>query len=77
MSWILKEKWFWLIILLAALIFTVPFIVVYLVLFLPPIWGPMVATVTIVVLWGVVSGYKDWLTAKRKEEEEKKSREFS
>jgi hypothetical protein len=76
MSWILKEKWFWLIILLAALIFTVPFIVVYLVLFLPPIWGPMVATIIIVVLWGVVSGYKDWLTAKRKEEE-KKSREFS
>jgi len=77
MSWVLKEKWFWLIILSVVLIFTVPFIVIYFILFLPPIWGPLVATIIIIVLWGVVSGYKDWLIARRKEEEEKKRREFS
>jgi hypothetical protein len=27
------------------------------------------ATISIVVLWGVVSGYKDWLVSKRKEAE--------
>jgi hypothetical protein len=29
----------------------------------------VVATISIIVLWGIFSGYKDWVIAKRKEEE--------
>lgn len=67
-----KEKWFWFIVFLVVLIVTVPFIVIYIILLLPPIWGPGLATVALLIVWAVASGYKDWVVAKRKEEEEKK-----
>jgi len=72
MSKVLKENWFWLIILLVALIVAVPFVVIYLVFLLPPIWGPALFMVALMVVWALVSGYKDWVIAKRKEEEEKR-----
>jgi hypothetical protein len=72
MAKVLKANWFWLIILSVALIVTVPFIVIYLVLLSPPIWGPALFMVALIVVWALVSGYKDWITAKRKEEEEKR-----
>jgi len=72
MSKVWKENWFWFIILLVSLIVTVPFIVIYLVLLLPPIWGPALFMVALIIIWGLVSGYKDWVIAKRKEEEEKR-----
>jgi type VI protein secretion system component VasK len=68
---VFKERWFWLIILFATIIVTVPFIVIYFVLLLPPIWGPAFFMVGLVIVWALVSGYKDWATARRKEEEEK------
>lgn len=71
MSKVLKENWFWLIVVLVAVIVTVPFVVIYLVFLLPPIWGPAAFMVVLIVVWALVSGYKDWVTAKRKEEEEK------
>lgn len=45
-----------------------PLIVVWLVLQLSPELR-LVATIVIIVVWGVVSGYKDWIISKRKEEE--------
>lgn len=72
MSDILKDRWYWYIVLLVAAIVIVPFIAVYIVLLLPAIWGPAFFMVGLVIIWGVVSGYKDWVTARRKEEEEKR-----
>jgi hypothetical protein len=68
---VFKQHWLWLIVIFATIIVTVPFIVIYLVLLLPPIWGPVFFMIALIIVWGVVSGYKDWVTAKRKEEEEK------
>jgi Kef-type K+ transport system membrane component KefB len=69
---VLRENWLWLIVLFVTIIITVPFIVIYLVLLLPPIWGPALFMVALMILWAFVSGYKDWVTARRKEEEEKR-----
>ena len=69
---VFRERWFWLIIIFAMLVVTVPFVVIYLVLLLPPIWGPVFFTIGLIIVWAFVSGYKDWVTAKRKEEEEKR-----
>ena len=68
---VFKEHWFWLIVIFAMIIVTVPFVVIYFVLLLPPIWGPLFFTAALIIVWGVVSGYKDWVIAKRKEEEER------
>lgn len=68
---VFKQNWFWLMVLFVTIIVTVPFIVIYAVLLLPPIWGPAFFMVALIVVWALVSGYKDWVTAKRKEEEEK------
>jgi hypothetical protein len=38
-----KEKWFWFIVFMVVLIVTVPFIVIYFIFLLPPIWGPALA----------------------------------
>jgi len=75
-----KESWLWLIILVIVLVATVPFIVIYMIAYLAtalPIWGPATAMVVLLLLWAVVSGYKDWVLARRKEEEEKKQRSIS
>jgi uncharacterized membrane protein YhaH (DUF805 family) len=72
LSGVLKDRWYWYIVLLVAVIVIVPFIVIYLVLLLPAIWGPAFFMVSLVIVWAVVSGYKDWVTARRKEDEEKK-----
>jgi hypothetical protein len=53
-----------------ALIVTVPFLVVWGILYLPPM-GALAATIGIIILWGVASGYKDWVVSKRRELEEK------
>ena len=68
---VFKQNWFWLMVIFVTIILTVPFIVIYVVLLLPPIWGPALFMVALIVVWALVGGYKDWVTAKRKEEEEK------
>jgi hypothetical protein len=73
MSKVLRTNWFWYIVLFVVLIVTVPFAVIYLVLLLPPIWGPASFMVGLIIVWALVSGYKDWVTARRKEEQEKGS----
>jgi len=62
------SKWTWIIIASVILILVIPLIVVWTILQLSPELR-LVATISIIVLWGVVSGYKDWIIAKRKEGE--------
>jgi len=68
LTWILSEKWLWIILLAVILIFTVPLVVVWVILNLPSEMRLFV-TILIVISWGVVAGYKDWIIGKRKEEE--------
>jgi hypothetical protein len=64
MSEILKEKWLWIIILSLILITVGSFLIVYLILILP---FPLntILFVGLLILWGVVSGYKEWLKKER------------
>jgi len=68
LTWILSEKWLWIIALAIILICTVPLVVVWVILNLPSEMRLFV-TILIVIGWGVVAGYKDWIINKRKEEE--------
>lgn len=72
MSWILSEEWLWIIILALAAILVLPFVIIWVVLLLPAELK-ILATVFIVVGWGVAAGYKDWLVTRRREEESKSS----
>jgi hypothetical protein len=67
MSWILKERWFWLIVVSAMLIVTLPFLILILILNLPPILS-FVTLILLLIAWGIVAGYRDWLRDKGKEE---------
>jgi len=68
MSEVLSNKWLWFTILSAVLVLVLPLVVVWFILQVSPELR-VVATIAIVVLWGVVSGYKDWIVAKRREAE--------
>ena len=67
LAWIFKEKWFWIIFLAMVSIILVPFIFVTIILGMPPILR-VVATVLLVVCWGVAGAYKDWMKEKREQE---------
>lgn len=71
MSWILSEEWFWIIVLAFMAILIGPLVVVWIVLALPAELK-VVATILIVVGWGVAAGYKDWIQDKRREEEKRR-----
>ena len=64
------DAWFVVTILSVTLVIVLPLIVVWFVLQVSPELR-LIATVLIIVLWGVVSGYKDWIISKRKEAKEK------
>lgn len=66
----LKERWFWYIVLALTLIIGSPLLIIWVIINLPPIFQ-LLATIILVVLWGVAAGYKDWVIEKRKEEEKK------
>ncbi len=69
--WVVKEKWFWIIVIAVILVLVLPLAIIFLVLNLPPTVRMMV-TIAIIIGWGVVAGYKDWLISKRQAEEKKK-----
>lgn len=48
------------------LVITVPLAVIIIILNLPP-EGRLIAMFLIVIGWGMVAGYKEWVTSKRKE----------
>jgi hypothetical protein len=68
MSKIVFEKWFWITVVSALLIVVLPLIIVWSILTLPAELR-IVATVGLVILWGVFSGYKDWLQSQQKKEQ--------
>lgn len=65
---IIKTKLLWIIILSAIAIIVLPLVVIWFLLVLPDIIK-VIATFLIVICWGIAAGYKDWILAKRKEEE--------
>ena len=65
---ILTEKWLWIIILGIIAIIAIPLVVVWIILNLPPVLR-LVATVFIIIGWGIAAGYRDWVMSKRREEE--------
>ncbi|MCJ7423328.1 hypothetical protein MUP01_03560 [Candidatus Bathyarchaeota archaeon] len=69
MSESVLDRWFVIIVLAVILIIVTPLLVVLVILQLPS-WLALVATISIIVLWGVVSGYKDWIMSRRRESEE-------
>jgi hypothetical protein len=50
------------------MVFTLPVVVVWFILTLPTEMK-FLSTILIIVGWGVAAGYKDWILAKRREEE--------
>jgi glucan phosphoethanolaminetransferase (alkaline phosphatase superfamily) len=69
MGSILTQKWLWMIIFSLILIVVFPFLLVLLILSLPPPYNA-VATVLLVIGWGVAAGYKDWIMSKEGEKEQ-------
>ena len=64
------DVWFFIIVISVTLVISVPLFVVWFVLQLSPELR-LAATIVIIIVWGIVSGYKYWIIAKQKEEEEK------
>jgi hypothetical protein len=71
MAWILSEEWLWVIIIVLIAILVGPLLIIWLVIALPAELK-LVATLFIIIGWGIASGYKDWLVAARREEEKKR-----
>ena len=63
------SRWLWIIVISVVLIISVPLLVIWAILNLPP-YLRLFATIALVILWGIASGYKDWVASKRKETEE-------
>ncbi len=74
MSWIFSEEWLWIVVVALAAILVLPILIVWVILSLPD-YMKVVATVLIVVGWGFAAGYKDWLVAKRREDEKSRPAE--
>jgi len=67
---IINDKWFWFTVLSVIAIVVLPLIVVLFLIQLPNELK-LVSMIGLIVIWGVVSGYKDWVIARRKETEER------
>jgi hypothetical protein len=70
MAWLLKERWMWIVIVSIILVLAMPLIIIWMISNLPPTLR-LVLTVAIILTWGIVAGYKDWLIARRQEENKK------
>lgn len=64
---LLLSKWLWITIFGGIACLLLGFVVVYVILVLPPPWRGL-SMIGIVIGWGVVSGYKDWRLYRSKEE---------
>ncbi len=64
MTWVLGERWLWTIIIVLFAILIGPLLIIEFIFVLP---GDLkaVATILIVVFWGVFAGYRDWLKERR------------
>ncbi len=68
MSDILTERWLWIIIFVIFLVIATPLAVVWIILNLPFPYNT-IATVLLVILWGVAAGYREWIIEQRKQRE--------
>jgi len=66
LAWLFRERWFWIVFLALVTIILAPFIVVSVILSLPPIFR-LVSMIVLVVCWGVAGAYKEWTKSKREE----------
>lgn len=65
------DKWVLITLIAAVAVIVIPLIVIWIMLQLPSEFA-LIATILLIILWGVASGYKDWVMSKRREEENKK-----
>jgi len=65
---VIFDKWTWITILSVFLVIAGPLVIIWGVLNLPADLR-IIATICIIILWGVISGYKDWVVSKRREKE--------
>lgn len=68
-SSILRSKYFWVIVIAGILVTLTPFLLVLAIAWLPSPFNAL-ATIGIVIAWGVVAAYKDWILSKIKESEQ-------
>lgn len=64
---ILTSKWYWIIVSIGIAVFLTPYILVLVILYLPSPFNAIM-TIGIIIAWGIVAGYKDWIISKKKEE---------
>jgi len=70
LDWLLFNRWLWITVSCLALIALGPFFVLSFILALPQeLMG--VATLMLILGWGIAAGYKDWVIARRQEEKRK------
>jgi hypothetical protein len=67
MSFILREKWVWIIIGACILVGVAPWLVMLLILEMPGVLRP-ISVWTIIFSWAIAAGYKDWVMDRRKRE---------
>ena len=67
MSFIIREKWVWIIIGACILAGVAPWLVMLLILEMPGVFGA-ISVWTIIFSWAIAAGYKDWLMDRRKRE---------
>jgi len=68
---ILREKWFWIIVGSLVLILIGSLIIIWVIIQLPTPWNAVVV-ICVIIAWGCVSGYKEWLKSKEKDLEKKR-----
>jgi glucan phosphoethanolaminetransferase (alkaline phosphatase superfamily) len=61
---ILSEKWFWIIVISLVAILVGSMLIVLIIVLLPPPFNAIL-TICIIIAWGVVAGYKEWLKEKK------------
>jgi hypothetical protein len=61
MSFIIREKWVWIIIGMCILVMVGPYLLMLVILQLPDVLRASLVWL-IILGWGIAGGYKDWLT---------------
>jgi len=64
-SFIIREKWIWIIIGTCILILVGPYVLLLAILEMPDILRPIVVWF-VIFGWGIAAGYKDWLADAKK-----------
>lgn len=73
MASVFFDKWIWITIFSVVLVIVLPLVIVWGILNLPAELR-IIATICIIILWGVVAGYKDWIVSKEQEKEQEKAK---